>query len=191
MSKWYENECVWIRFSNFNVLRTVVRPYLFSTFIDKKCIIVIKRIHFQLAVIPPNLIQFEFNAFYRYVSWMPARIRICQLFLVDIKISIRLEQLSLVVQHLILKSFWLVFAILNFESNLSVSFLSFYFTMLVLSVLIVIIGIIVKFICSRKRRMRLLQDHNIPGPMVHLITGNMRDNNSTPNVLWDSKMIDK
>lgn len=44
---------------------------------------------------------------------------------------------------------------------------------------------------SRIRLMRLLRDSNIPGPKPHLIFGHMNEYNSTPNVIWDSRMIDK
>lgn len=48
-----------------------------------------------------------------------------------------------------------------------------------------------KWYDSRIRRMRLLRDHNIPGPKPNFIWGNIQEYNSTPNVIWDSQLIEK
>nr|AYF53060.1 cytochrome P450 CYP3356A1 [Bradysia odoriphaga] len=72
-------------------------------------------------------------------------------------------------------------------------------TVLRISMFIFLITVLVAFILMkivrwyffRTRRMRLLQDLNIPGPRPHFIFGHMKEYNSTPNVIWDSEMIDK
>lgn len=67
--------------------------------------------------------------------------------------------------------------------------------MLTMFLLMVVIGIVSygfhQCYRSRIRLMRLLRNHNIPGPRPNIFYGQMVEVNSTPNVIWDSKMIDE
>lgn len=58
-------------------------------------------------------------------------------------------------------------------------------------IVIAIVFAIDRIYLQRKRRMTLLQRNNIPGPSPHIIDGVMDEYNETPNVLWDSQLIEK
>lgn len=61
----------------------------------------------------------------------------------------------------------------------------------ILIIVLIVLIVLIQWYRSRARRMHLLQDHNIPGPRPNFIFGQMNEYNSTPNVIWDSQMIDK